>query len=108
MKTDRLRPVELSMMMSGLPSPFRSATAMANGRLPAPSVFAGANVGVVAPAAGVFNRTDIVPAYRLATARSGLPSPLQSPAATATGPSSLLKPVGELKPARSTENVRSG
>src|SRR5262249_27394780 len=75
------------VIRSGLPSPLTSATAT-NTELEAPGVAkscVGAKVGVVAPGAVVLRNTDTLLEIRLATATSGLPSPLKSPIATDLG-----------------------
>src|SRR5262249_35882777 len=65
--------------------PFSSPTATERGLVPVAKVCWGAKDGVVAPAAVVFNSTDTVSLAKLATRRSGRPSPLTSPTATELG-----------------------
>src|SRR5436853_171987 len=50
-----------------------------------------AKEGVVAPGVVVFSSTDTLSVLALATARSGLPSPLRSPMATERGPVPVAK-----------------
>src|SRR5947209_826167 len=96
--TDTLRSFWLATSRSGRPSPFTSATATEIGPLPTPKLVGPAKVGVVAPGAVVFSSTDtLLPALKLATSRSGLPSPFTSAAATEDGPLPTLKLVGPVK-----------
>src|SRR5205807_4236580 len=77
--------VSLATIRSGLPSRLTSAMVTATGCNPVPNGWATANDGVVTPGAVVFNSTDTVLSPKLATARSGLPSPFKSPTATTIG-----------------------
>src|SRR5438105_15713470 len=72
----------LATARSGLPSPFMSPMATDSGRLWAPKFAAVANVGVVVPGDVVLSSTETSVELKLATARSGLPSPFRSPIAT--------------------------
>src|SRR6516225_7818997 len=77
---------ELTTTRSGLPSPSRSPNATCAGLEPtARSTFA-ANVAVEKPGAVVLIKTETVLLCRFVMRRSGLPSPLISPAATKCGP----------------------
>src|SRR5260370_445201 len=86
-----VRPPRSPLFRSG--SLFRSTSATATewGGLPVAKVCWVAKEGVVAPGAVVFNSTDTVLSVALATTRSGLPSPLTSATATATGAMPVAK-----------------
>src|SRR5262245_3157797 len=80
--TDTVLEKELATARSGLPSPLTSATATPRGRVAVAKVVGAAKLGAAAPGAVVFSSTDTVLSTLLVTARSGLPSPLTSAAAT--------------------------
>ena len=71
----------LAMARSGLPSPLRSPTATEVDRRRWQSRLSGKR-GAAAPGAVVFNSTETV-SDQVGAARSGMPSPLKSPTATA-------------------------
>ncbi len=73
------------MRRSGKPSPLTSPNDTESGWLPVAKVCWGAKEGAEAPGAVVFSRTDAVSLPLLAVTRSGKPSPLTSPSATAKG-----------------------
>src|SRR5262249_39971273 len=89
--TDTVPLPELATRRSGRPSPLTSQTATAPGRVPVAKAWWGAKDGMVAPAAVVFGSTDTVALPRVATRRSGGPSPLTSPTATEMGPVPVAK-----------------
>src|SRR5262249_42613229 len=71
--------------------------AIACGADPVTNVFCTANDGVSAPGTVVFKSTDTVLSSRLATTRSGLPSPLTSASATDLGLLPVAKVTWEAK-----------
>src|SRR5271166_3871509 len=89
--TDTVPEYKLATMRSGRPSPFKSATATERGSTPVAKDCWAAKLGVVAPAAVVFSSTDTVPEYKLATMRSGRPSPFKSATATERGSTPVAK-----------------
>ena len=89
--TDTVSLLKLATARSGLPSPLKSATARESGPVPTAKVFWAAKAGAVAPTAAVFSSTDTLLSVMLATARSGLPSPLKSPTASGWGPEPTAK-----------------
>src|SRR6185437_3036832 len=76
----------LATARSGLPSPSRSPIATLTGTLPvAKSTLAVKEATVMEPLLAILRKTDSVLSLKLATARSGLPSPSKSPIATLSG-----------------------
>src|SRR5262249_47685953 len=110
--TDTVALPELATRRSGRPSPLTSPTATEKGPVPVAKVCWGAKDGMVAPAAVVFSSTDTVALPKLATRRSGRPSPLTSPTATELGALPVAKVCWGRKAAlasgldRTTPNVR--
>ena len=74
--------LRLAIARSGLPSPLKSPIETEMGFEPVANVVWAAYVGVVAPSAVVLRSTLTELEFKLATARSGLPSPFKSPIAT--------------------------
>src|SRR6185312_5600082 len=83
--TDTLNERPLATARSGLPPLLRSATVTEYDLAPVAKSCRAAKEGVAAPGAVVFRSTDTVDEPSLATARSGLPSPLRSPTDTDSG-----------------------
>ncbi len=83
--TETVLELTLALARSSLPSPLKSPTATDRGPSPVPKACWGAKAGAAAPGAVVFTSTEMVSEPLLALARSGLPSPLKSPTATANG-----------------------
>src|SRR5258707_1161081 len=82
----------LAAARSGLPSPLRSPMATEWGFFPEAKVCCEAKAGAVAAGAVVLCRTaEALAEFALATARSGLPSPLRSPMATKMGFDAVAK-----------------
>src|SRR6185295_12772710 len=94
--TDTLPEVWLATSRSGRPSPFTSAAATETGLLPAAKLVGPLKVGGLAPGAVVFNSTDTLAELKLATSRSGRPSPFTSATATEIGLVPAPKLVGPL------------
>ena len=82
---------------SGLPSPLRSPMEIEKGLLPVVKSVLEEKEGVVAPLVVVFKNTETLSELLLATAKSGLPSPLRSPMETEVGPLPVVKSVLEEK-----------
>src|SRR5262245_44084726 len=95
--TDTVLEPLLATARSGRPSPLTSAAATAWGLLPVAKVCGAAKLGAAAPGAVVFSSTDTVAEPKFATARSGVPSPLTSAAATAKGRLPAAKVCGAAK-----------
>src|SRR5260370_64570 len=83
--TDTERALALAAMMSCLPSPLTHPNATELGSATVGKVCWGLNNAVGAPGVVVFRSTDTVLSLKLATTRSGLPSPLTSNNATDSG-----------------------
>src|SRR5262249_38526820 len=80
-----------AMARSRIPSPFKSPMATETGKPPVAKSCLAATEVAVAPGAVVFKSTETLLAKKLATARSGMPSPLMSPTARASGAESVPK-----------------
>ena len=83
--TDTLFDPELATTRSGMPSPFRSLMATAEGLVPVGKSTWPLKEAVLAPGLIVFKRTDAVAEPPLVTTRSGMRSPLRSATATDVG-----------------------
>jgi len=91
--TETLLEPQLPTAKSGLPSPLRSPIERERGLLPVVKSALTEKVGVEAPGVVVFKNTETLVELALATAKSGLPSPLRSPIETDTGVFPVVKSV---------------
>ena len=90
-RIEALLSLKFAVAKSGLPSPLISPMLMELGKLPVAKVTWEAKVGMVAPVVVVLSRMEAVLLLMLATAKSGLPSPLKSPMLTDSGLRSVAK-----------------